>query len=170
VTNPSVEAALEQARANDASEAVREAAQFALSTADERDQLALQVLLNEELSARERLGATMLYEVRRAREVTLTTEAAQAVFNIGTDSDDPDLRAMAWGKLGRSGIGNPEFIPVLLSDLANHPNLEVRTMAVFALKHYANESEVRAALEQAENDRSFKVREAARTALEQVRP
>ena len=170
VTNPRVEAALEQARANDASEAVREAAQFALSTADERDQLALQVLLNEELSARERLGATMLYEVRRAREVTLTTEAAQAVFNIGTDSDDPDIRAMAWGKLGRSGIGNPEFIPVLLSDLANDPNLEVRTMAAFALKHYANESEVRAALEQAEKDRSFKVREAARTALEQVRP
>lgn len=169
LAEPRVKAALEQVRASDASEAVREAALFALSTVEERDQLALQALLDEELPIRERLGATMLYEGRRAREVTLTAEAAQAVFDIGVGSNDSGIRAWAWGKLGRSGIDNSHFMPVLLDDLADHPNIEVRTMAVFALKYHSTEPDVRAALEHAENDRSFRVRAAARTVLEEIR-
>lgn len=165
VAEPRVKAALEQARSSDVSETVREAALHALSTVEERDQLALQALLDEKLPVRERLGATMLLEGRRVREVKLTAEAAQAVFDIGAGSTDADTRAMAWGKLGRSGVDNPNFKQALLDDLANHPNIEVRTMAAFALKHFSNESDVRIALEQAEDDRSFRVREAARIVL-----
>jgi HEAT repeat protein len=168
VAEPRAKVALEQARASDTSETVREAALLALSTVDERQQLALQVLLDEKLPPRDRLAATIRYQRRNDREVTLTAEAAQAIFDIGLEATDPGTRAMAWGNLGRNGADSPAFLPVLLDDLANHSYDEVRTMAVFALRHYSEESEVRAALERAANDRSIRVRAAARTVLGQI--
>jgi HEAT repeat protein len=168
VAEPRAKVALEQARASDTSETVREAASLALSTVDERQQLALQVLLDEKLPPRDRLAATIRYQRRNDREVTLTAEAAQAIFDIGLEATDPGTRAMAWGNLGRNGADSPAFLPVLLDDLANHSYDEVRTMAVFALRHYSEESEVRAALERAANDRSIRVRAAARTVLGQI--
>ncbi|MEX2124856.1 MAG: HEAT repeat domain-containing protein [Woeseia sp.] len=168
IAEPRVKAALEQAQASDASQAVREAAQRALSTDEEREQLALQTLLDETLPAQERLLATMLITGRHVKEVSLTDEAARAVFDIGERSSDPDIRAMAWGKLGRSRVDDPSFTGVLLDDLANHSSDSVRQMAANALKQYTDDSSVRAALGQAESDPSFEVRHAARRALGKV--
>lgn len=168
VAEPRVKAALEQARASDASEAVREAARDALLTDEERDQLALQKLLDETLPARERLFATSIRAGRNVRSVPLTEEAARAVFDIGVTSTDPGIRASAWSRLGRDRVDDPSFMPVLVDDLANNPNDDVRAMAANALKQYAEDSAVRAALERAESDPSFQVRRAARRALGKI--
>jgi len=168
IAEPRVKAALEQAQASDPSQAVREAAQQALLSEENLDQLALQKLLDETLSAQERLAATWRTTGRHAREVPLTDEAAWAVFDIGARATDPDIRGMAWGKLGRSRVDDQSFTGVLLDDLANHPSDSVRRMAANALKQYTDDSAVRAGLEQAESDPSFDVRRAARWALGKV--
>lgn len=168
VNEPRVKVALEHAQVNDESETVREAALNALSTDEERDQVALEKLLDGTLPATERLGATMIPEGRRVREVSLTAEAAQAVFDIGENSTDPDIRSMAWAKLSRGHIDNPNFKQVLLDDIAHYPDEQVRSFAANALKHYIDDPAVRAALTHAENDPSFAVRRAAGRALGKI--
>jgi HEAT repeat protein len=165
VAEPRAMAALVQALASDPSEIVRQAAQRALLTDEEVDQQALQKLLDETLPDRERLMAMSLLEGHNARSVQLTKEAARAVFDIGVNATDPGIRGSAWSKLGRSNVDEPSFTSVLLDDLANYPNDEVRTMAANALAQYIDDPAVRAALSQAENDTSFLVRYAARKAL-----
>jgi HEAT repeat protein len=165
VAEPRAMAALVQALASDPSEIVRQAAQRALLTDEEVDQQALQKLLDETLPDRERLMAMSLLEGHNARSVQLTKEAARAVFDIGVNATDPGIRGSAWSKLGRSEVDEPSFTSVLLDDLANYPNDEVRTMAAYALAQYIDDPAVRAALSQAENDTSFLVRYAARKAL-----
>ena len=167
-TEPRVKAALEQAQANDVSDTVREAALNALLTDEEHDQRALQILFDETLTDRERLQATSILAGRNIRDVPLTEDAAQAVFNIGASTTDPEIRSWAWGKLGRDGVDNPKFLAVLLDDLDSHPSDSVRSMAANALKQYADDSAVRTALERAESDSSFKVRLAAGRALGKI--
>lgn len=168
VAEPRVQAALEQAQASDPSEAVREAAQRALLTREEVDQRGLEKLLDETLPPQERLMATSILEGRNVREVPLTKEAARAVFDIGVKASDPGIRGWAWASLGRSDVDDPSFTSVLLDDLANHPNDEVRSMAANALAQYIDDPTVRTALEQAESEASFAVRYAARRALGMV--
>jgi HEAT repeat protein len=165
---PRVKAALENAQASDPSDTVREAAQHALLSEEELDQLALQKLFDEKLSAEERLAATLRLSGRYVRDVPLTDEAAWAVFDIGAWSADPYIREMAWGILGRSRVDDPSFKGVLLDDLAKHPSDSVRWMAANALRQFTDDSAVRAALELAESDSSFDVRRAARRALGKV--
>lgn len=168
VNEPRVKAALEHAQANDVSETVREAALNALLTDEERDQRALQALFDETLTELERLQATSIHAGRNIRDVPLTDEAAQAVFNIGATATDPDIRSWAWARLGRDGVDDPSFKDVLLDDLANNSNEEVRSMAANALKQYIDDPSVHAALTQAENDPSFTVRRAAGRALGKI--
>jgi HEAT repeat protein len=168
VTEPHVKAALEHAQASDPSEGVREAAQRALWTDMEVERRAIQKLVDETLPAQERLMATSVFEGRNVREVPLTGEAARAVFDIGESATDPDIRGWAWSRLGRSDVGDPAFTSVLLGDLANFPDDEVRSMAANALAQYIDDPAVRAALERAESDASFEIRYAARRALEVV--
>lgn len=131
----------------------------------EIDQHVLQTLLDETLPARERLMATTILEDGNARAVPLTREAARAVFEIGATATDPDIRGSAWSSLGRNDVDDPAFTSVLLDDLANYPDDEVRVMAAYALAPYVDDPVVRAALERAESDASFEVRHAARRAL-----
>ena len=116
----------------------------------------------------ERLIATSILEGWHGREIPLTEEAAWAVFEIGAKATDPDIRGWAWSSLGRNEVDDPGFIGVLLDDLANYPDDEVRVMAANALASYVDDPAVRAALERAESDASFEVRYAARRAVGQV--
>ena len=167
-TDPQVKVALEQAQASDASKAVREAARAALLTVEERDQLALQTILDESLPALERLKATSIFAGRNVRNVPLTDEAARAVFDIGASSTDPRIRSWAWSKLGRDGELDPGIVHILLDDLARNPHDGLRTMAANALTQYVEDPAVRTALEQAESDPSLKVRLAAGRALGKI--
>ena len=90
--------------------------------------------------------------------------AAHTVFEIGRESADARIRARAWESLG--GAALPAFTPTLLEDLARHAADDVRAAAAAALKPYAAEVQVRAALEQARGDSSLVVRRAAQLALD----
>lgn len=168
LAEPRVLAALERAQASDASEAVRESAQRALLIERERNELALQALLDETLPARQRLRAIWIHSGRSVRSVPLTDEAARTVFEIGSGSTDPEVRRTAWSTLGGGRVYNPTFRSVLLDDFANHSSDSVRSAAALALAQYAHDPEVRAALEQAESDASFEIRRAARMALGKI--
>lgn len=168
VAEPRVKAALAQSQAGDPSGDVRKAAQTALSTDEEVVQLAMQNLFDETLPDRERLMAMIIFEVRNNRSAPLTKEAARAVFDIGANATDPGVRGSAWSRLGRSNVDDPTFASVLLYDLANYPDDEVRSMAAYALAQYTGDSEVRAALVEAESDASFLVRYAARKVLGEI--
>jgi hypothetical protein len=91
-----VKAALEQAQASDPSQAVREAAQQALLSEEELDQLALQELLDERLSAQERLAAM--------------SQRALPVFALNATTCSL-LRCRGWGKNPCSGVGAGEQLP-----------------------------------------------------------
>jgi HEAT repeat protein len=165
---PRVRAALTQVQARDASEAVREAARLALLSAQERNDLALNTLLDETLPARERLYALTISDGRRIRHVPLTAEAARAVFEIATSSKDAEIRSSAWMRLYSSRTANPAFAGALLDDVANHPSPTVRRAAARTLELYRDDPDVQAALEQAQSDPSAEVRRAARLALGQT--
>jgi HEAT repeat protein len=95
----------------------------------------------------------------RGLPTVLDQTAAQAVFEIGRDSADARIRAQAWEYLGSSAL--PAFTPTLLEDLARHSSDDVRAAAAAALEPYAEEMQVRAALEQARGDPALVVRRAA---------
>lgn len=165
-----VQTALKQAQANDESEAVREAAKLALLSDQERDELALATLLDETVPADERLTAVHVMHGWTAHQVPLTAEASRAVFDIGRESNDAEIRAIAWSTLARQRIHDPAFAGTLLHDLARHGSESVREEAARALEPYLDDPAVRAALEQAENDPSAEVRRAARRVLGQADP
>lgn len=91
-------------------------------------------------------------------------EAAQVVFDIGRREQDANLRGMAWNTLWRAAPDD-SFLPVLISDLANHPSELVRAPAARVLGRQANNAEVRAALERALHDSSTHVRRYASEGL-----
>lgn len=165
---PRVQAALAEAQARDASDAVRESARLARLSDRERNELALQTLLDETLPARERLSALMIHDGRSVRHAPLTAEAARSVFDIATSSKDVEVRSSAWMTLKRSEVHDPAFAGALLDDVANHPSESVREAAARALEPYRDDPDVRAALETAKSDRSAAVRRAARSALGQT--
>ncbi|HET6628710.1 MAG TPA: HEAT repeat domain-containing protein [Woeseiaceae bacterium] len=162
---PRVLAALKRAQARDVSGAVRDAARLTLLSDQERNELALQTLLDETLPALERLDALSIFDGRGIRIVPLTAEAARAVFDIATSSEDVATRSIAWGRLASGGIRNPAFTGALLDDVASHPSPSVRAEAVRALEAYRDDPDVRAALAQAKVDPSADVRRAARSVL-----
>lgn len=165
---PRVQAALARAQARDASGAVRESARLALLSDQERNELALKTLLDTTLPNPERLHAVSIRDYRRVRNVPLTVEAAWAVFDIATRSKDPAIRSSAWLTLKRSEVHNPTFMGALLDDVANHPSESVRAAAARTLELYREDPDARAALEQAQSDRSAEVRRAARWALDKT--
>jgi HEAT repeat protein len=166
--DPRVAAELRRVAENDISEALRDKARQAMTTEADRDQAALQTLLDTSLPAKERLAAVRKIRGRVVDELPLTDDAAQAVFEIGMSASDPDLRTSAWFILGRAQAKHAEFTSVLLDDLRHHPSDDVRTGAALALKTFIDEVAVRAALEQAQNDTAYRVRSTARDALRQA--
>lgn len=167
---PRVQTALKQAQASDKSEAVREAAKLALLSDQDRDELALATLLDETVPADERLKAVDVLDGQTFRQVPLTAEASRAVFDIGRNSNDAEIRSEAWSTLAAQDIHDPAFTETLLHDLGNHSSVIVREQAARALGPYLDDPAVRAALEQVQNDPSAVVRRAARRALEQADP
>ena len=92
-----------------------------------------------------------------------------SVFEIGLSSS-AENRAFAWFLLGR-GPANPEFVPTLLDDLANHSDTLVQSNAVSALGRYVDDPDVRAALERAAaEDTAERVQGVARALLDSVPP
>jgi HEAT repeat protein len=169
VSDARVKAALEHAQTSDEYEIVRQTAQQALVTDEERTKVVLQRLFDETLSPQERLmSGTTIQEGRNLREVPLTDEAAQAVFDIGVEAAEAEIRSMAWFKLGNTDVYNPSFMSVLVDDLSHHPSDQVRSGAANALRPYVDEPVVREGLERAESDPSFEVRRAVRRALGEI--
>lgn len=178
---PGVREALQRAAAEDPSKdppqarslSVREAAERAsIADKDFRDWV-LGRLLDENLPARARLlhAQSGSPDGRFMTVGQLGPEAARVVFDIGRRERDPQVRAMAWTSLW---VGTPEeeYVPVMLDDLASHPDEEVRTAAVNVLDVYlqkrGDNPDVRAALERARSDQSIDVRRRASWALEQL--
>lgn len=142
---------------------VRAAAQRALQSDDELRTASLRTVLDATLPSASRLA--VLYESidGRGLPTALDQTAAHAVFEMGRDSADARIRARAWESLGTSAL--PAFTPTLLEDLATHAAEGVRAAAAAALEPYAEEVQVRVALEQARVDPSLVVRRAAQLAL-----
>jgi HEAT repeat protein len=142
---------------------VRAAAQRALQSDDELRTASLRTVLDTTLPSAARLAPLHQSIDGRGLPTGLDETAAHAVFEIGRASEDARMRALAWESLGSSAL--PAFTPTLLEDLARHASDDVRAAAAAALKPYAEELQVRAALEQARGDSSLVVRRAAQLAL-----
>jgi HEAT repeat protein len=172
VDEPGVRGALMRATVEDASTeppvrgcilSVRAAAQRALQSDDELRAASLRTVLDTTLPSAARLAPLHESIDGRGLPTVLDQTAAQAVFEIGRESADARIRARAWESLGSSAL--PAFTPTLLEDLASHASDDVRAAAAAALKPYAEEMQVRAALEQARVDPALGVRRAAQLAL-----
>jgi HEAT repeat protein len=172
VDEPGVRTALMRATVEDPSTeppslgcilSVRAAAQRALRSDDELRTASLRTVLDTTLSSASRLAPLHESVDGRGLPTVLDETAAHAVFEIGRDSADARIRARAWESLGRAAL--PAFTPTLLEDLARHAADDVRAAAAAALEPYAEEAQVRAALEQARVDPSLVVRRAAQLAL-----
>jgi hypothetical protein len=142
---------------------VRAAAQRALQSDDELRTASLRTVLDTTLPTASRLAVLHQSVDGRGLPTALDQTAAEAVFGIGRESADAGIRARAWESLGSSAL--PAFTPTLLEDLAGHATEDVRAAAAAALKPYAADVQVRAALEQARADPSLVVRRAAQLAL-----
>jgi hypothetical protein len=142
---------------------VRAAAQRALQSDDELRTASLRTVLDTKLPSASRLAPLHESVDGRGLATVLDETAAHVVFEIGRESEDARIRALAWESLGSSAV--PAFTPTLLEDLARHASEQVRAAAAAALKPYAAETQVRAALEQARVDSSLVVRRAAQLAL-----
>src|SRR6185503_4362346 len=142
---------------------VRAAAQRALQSDDELRTASLRTVLDTTLPSASRLAPLHESVDGRGLPTVLDQTAAHAVFEIGRESSDARIRSRAWESLGSSAL--PAFTPTLLEDLARHASEDVRAAAAAALKPYAGEMQVRAALEQARVDPSLVVRRAAQLAL-----
>jgi HEAT repeat protein len=84
-------------------------------------------------------------------------EAARVVFDLGRQSQDQEIRVMAWDILGHAPA-DPSFIPQFISDLKDHPDAYVRANAAKLLFPHADDPAVSKALEAARNDPSGQVR------------
>ena len=177
VDEPGVRSALTRATVEDPSTtrstkpgcvlSVRAAAQRALQSDDELRATSLRTLLDSTLPSAARLAPLHESVDGRGLPTVLDEPAAQAVFEIGRGSDDARVRAVAWESLGSSAL--VAFTPTLIEDLARHASEDVRAAAAAALKPYAEEVQVRAALEQARIDPALVVRRAAQLALAPAR-
>lgn len=172
VDDPDVRSALLRATVEDPSTeppargcilSVRAAAQRALQSDDELRAASLRAVLDTTLPSASRLAALHESVDGRGLPTVLDPTAAHAVFEIGRESADARMRASAWESLGSSAL--PAFTPTLLEDLARHAAEDVRAAAAAALQPYAEEMQVRAALEQARADPALVVRRAAQLAL-----
>ena len=172
VDEPGVRGALTRATVEDPSTAppvrgcilsVRAAAQRALRSDDELRAASLRTVLDTTLPSESRLAPLHESIDGRGLPTVLDETAAHAVFEIGRESADARIRALAWESLGSSALR--AFTPTLLEDLARHATADVRAAAAAALKPYAGEMQVRAALERARVDPSLVVRRAAQLAL-----
>lgn len=172
VEEPGVRSALMRATVEDPSTepptrgcilSVRAAAQRALQSDDELRAASLRTVLDATLPGAARLAPLHESVDGRGLPTVLDQTTAHAVFEIGRESADAQMRAGAWESLGSSAL--PTFTPTLLEDLARHAADDVRAAAAAALKPYAEEMQVRAALEQARSDPSLVVRRAAQLAL-----
>ncbi len=177
VGEPGVRDALARAAAADPSQhradscctpTVREAAERSLLSEQELVDLTLETLMNDSLTDQDRLRPIIESVDGRGVPVSLSDEAARAVFDIGRLSEDSGVRARAWWSLGRAGP-RPEFGQALLADLTNHPEENVRGAAAARLVYYTDDPVVRTGLERAmAEDASQNVRRRARTALNGV--
>jgi HEAT repeat protein len=103
------------------------------------------------------------------RDVEFGAEAARVVFDLGRQSQDPEIRLMAWDILGHAKP-DASFIPQLISDLKDYPDEYVRANAAKLLFPQASDPAVSKALEAARNDPSQQVRMAANGAQRPFRP
>ncbi|HET8698185.1 MAG TPA: HEAT repeat domain-containing protein [Gammaproteobacteria bacterium] len=168
---PGVADALAQAVADDPDDrptqsccvpTVRETARRALLFAEEPHAVVRKILLDESLPPHDRL---MLYgpDGVNLNLTGLGDDAARAVFAIGANAADADIRQTAW--LLIKDVRDPSFTRVLLDDLARHPSGDVRAAAAAALTLYRDAPGVSAALERAQRDPVDAVQQAARAAL-----
>jgi hypothetical protein len=153
---------------------VREAAERAAIADKDFNAWVLARLLDEKLPARARLlnaQASISPDGRFINFGERGAEAARAVFEIGRREQDPQVRTMAWNTLWM-GKTDEAYVPVMLDDLARHPDDVVRMAAVNVLDTYfrthGDNADVRAALERARSDQSMEVRRRASWALEQA--
>jgi HEAT repeat protein len=177
VDEPGVRDALARAAAEDPSQhrarrcctaSVREAAERSLLSEQQLVDLTLETLMNDALTDLERIEPMMESVDGRGVPVSLSDEAARAVFDIGRRSEDSGVRARAWWSLGRGGP-TPEFAQTLLADLTSHPEENVRGAAAAGLVQYTDDPAVRTGLERAlAEDASQNVRRRARDALNGV--
>lgn len=103
------------------------------------------------------------------RDVEFGADAARVVFDLGRQSQDPEIRLLAWDILGHA---NPDasFIPQFIRDLKDHPDEYVRANAAKLLFPHASDPAVSKALEAARNDPSAQVRIAASGVQRPFRP
>jgi hypothetical protein len=141
---------------------VRETARRALLFAEEPRAVVRKILLDESLTPHDRL---MLYgpDGVNLNLAGLGDDAARAVFAIGANAAEADIRQTAWLLL--KDVRDPSFTRELLGDLARHPSGDVRAAAAAALTLYRDAPEVSAALERAQRDPADAVQQAARAAL-----
>jgi HEAT repeat protein len=178
LAEPGVKEALQRSAAEDPSHqatadcciaTVREAAQRASLTDDELVRWVRQTVLDDTLSARERLVPLAVTPDNRWVYVDeLGDDAALAAFDLAArGSGNAGIRGVALEALARtreaagSGAGNPELVARLLSVLATDEDEHVRAAAASVLRPYAGEPDVRAALERALTDSSAYVAQAA---------
>jgi hypothetical protein len=125
-------------------------------------------LLDESLPARSRLlnagTSTPDSRFQFLSASDMGPDGVRAIFNIGSNEQDPRVRQMAWGTLERVAPDDT-FMPVLLGDLTSHPDEYVRSAAAKVLKNYQGNPSVREALERARSDSSMAVRREAGAAL-----
>jgi HEAT repeat protein len=169
---PGVLAALRRAAAEDPDskpavicciDTVREAAERASIADHEFNDWVRTKLLNESLPARSRLYALSngSMDGRFVQSLAeIGDDAANVVFRIGRQEQEPGVRALAWSALGRAAP-DKSFVPVLLGDLNNFPDEYVRAAAAEVLTKHIDDPDVRAALERALDDPSMAVRRIA---------
>jgi hypothetical protein len=172
---PGVKAALLKAAAEDPDsqppaegcclETVREAAERASVANSDFRAWVRRKLLDENLPTRSRLWALrpgsmdgrFVYEIS-----SIGQDAGGIVFSIGKREQEPYLRALAWNILERAKP-DKDFIAVLLGDLRNHQDSNVRATAARVLTRHLDNAEVRQALDRALKDPSMEVRRVATT-------
>jgi len=162
---PGVREALLRAAAEDADRepewpgtwSVREAAQRAAVAGRDTADWARGLLFDESLPARSRLLNVRGVSPDGRWVGQLNKEAARVVLDIGRREQDAKVRAMAWDAL-RLAPTDEAFVPVLLADLASHPDEAVRAYAVQVLEQQIGNPQVRAAFERAREDPSIEVR------------
>lgn len=168
---PGVREALLRAAAEDADSVpastcclytVREAAERAAVPDSQFREWVRGKLLDESLPVRSRLRplSPSSMDGRFPSLKDYGADAARVVFDLGRQSQDPEIRVMAWDILGH-GPADPSFIPQFISDLKDHPDEYVRANAAKLLFPHASDPAVSKALEAARNDPSGQVRIAA---------
>jgi hypothetical protein len=146
---------------------VRLAARLALRAGDEPNEAVRKTVLDASLTPQERLMLVPPSGSSPRRLDELGDEAVRAVFELGSSSDENDVRARAWGLLGY--VRETDFVPVLLDDLARHPAESIRAAAATGLTQHRDDPDIRAALDRALADPSLTVQRAARSALDGAR-